>query len=89
MGSLDVKPNACELVKNYGTAVGLTIGPQELCVYDKTTPKPLNSLTISGAKSVAIFRYRSKTLAHFATACALIAKGLAIHNRNICLLWDY
>ncbi len=50
MGSLDVKPNACELVKNYGTAVGLTIGPEEVCVYDKTAHKPLKLLTISGEK---------------------------------------
>jgi hypothetical protein len=80
------KPNACELVKNYGTAVGLTIGPKELCVYDKTAHKPLKLLTTSGGKSVTIFRYLPKTLAHFASACALIAKGRAIHNRNICLL---
>ncbi|WP_206112825.1 hypothetical protein, partial [Rhizobium laguerreae] len=72
--------------KNYGTAVGLTIGPKELCVYDKTAHKPLKLLATSGGKSVTIFRYLPKTLAHFASACALIAKGRAIHNINICLL---
>ncbi|MBY3363277.1 hypothetical protein HFN97_36775 [Rhizobium laguerreae] len=49
------KPNASELVKNYGTAVGLTIGSRELCVYDKTAHKPLKLLTTSDEKSVAIF----------------------------------
>ncbi|WP_164566710.1 hypothetical protein [Rhizobium ruizarguesonis] len=42
---------------------------------------------ISDEKSVAIFLYLPKTLAHFASACALIAKGRAIRNTNICLLW--
>ncbi|MBY5371439.1 hypothetical protein HFO91_32325 [Rhizobium leguminosarum] len=77
------KPNACELVKNYGTAVGLAIGPGEVCVYDKTAHKPLKLLMISGDKPAAVFRYRPKTLAHFASACALIAKGRAIPNINI------
>ncbi|RWY77888.1 hypothetical protein EHI44_33235 [Rhizobium leguminosarum] len=77
------KPNAGELVKKYGTPVGFTIGPEEVCVYDKTAHKPLTLLMISGDRPATIFGTDQETLAHFTSACALIAKGRAIHNTNI------
>ncbi|WP_206642393.1 hypothetical protein [Rhizobium leguminosarum] len=72
------------VVKNYGTAVGLTRGPEEVCVYDKTAHKPLKSLMCSGDRPATMFGADQESLAHFASACALIAKGRAIHNINIC-----
>ncbi|MGO7211170.1 hypothetical protein ACC817_06130 [Rhizobium ruizarguesonis] len=84
---MDVKPNACGCGESYGTAKDLAIGPAKVCAYDKTAHKPLKLLTISDDKPATTFGTDQETLAHFASACALIAKGRAIHNTNICLLW--
>ncbi|RWX23305.1 hypothetical protein EHI43_33725 [Rhizobium leguminosarum] len=68
------------VVKNYGTAVGLTRGPEEVCVYDKTAHKPLKSLMCSGDRPATMFGADQQTIAHFASACALIAKGLMMET---------
>jgi len=62
------------------------MGPAKLCVYDKTAHKPLKLLMISDDRPATMFDTDQESLAHFASACALIAKGRAIHNTNICRL---
>ncbi|RWX22095.1 hypothetical protein EHI43_36355 [Rhizobium leguminosarum] len=53
----------------------MAIDPAKVCVYDKTAHKPLTLSMISDDRPATMFVADQKSLAHFASACALIAKG--------------